>query len=201
MDKIDITMTSVLRPEIVRGTLKSFFKSMFYKNPDRYRLIVNIDPLGNGKATANDVLEVCKNHFKKVVYNISKEPSFPKAVRWTWDQVESPWVFHLEDDWIVHRKVDVDHMIEIMNKYKDLACLRLYKEPIPNVLTPRIFNTKYRYNEEGFFVADDQKKQFGLNPVLIRGEFVKTGRTMMVDDKNPEKLVLGEFLLKLRRRF
>ena len=43
------------------------------------------------------------------------------------------------------------------------------------------------YNEDGFYVAKDWKKQFGLNPILIRRAFIDEAVTRMRGDINPEK--------------
>lgn len=186
MEKIDITMTAVLRPEIIKGTLESFCQNLFVGDRDRYRLIINVDPVGE-KVKPEKIVKTCRPYFDNIVYNISSEPSFPKAVIWTWKQVEANYVFHLEDDWQINKFIDINHMISILEKRKDIACLRLYKEKMPNNKTPVIFGSRYQYFDDGFFVAQDRKKQFGLNPVLIKGSFVKEAVPLMVDYKNPEK--------------
>lgn len=186
-ERIDITMTAVLRSSILDKTLKSFHKNVFYKDIERYRLIVNIDPVGDNEKFKN-ITRVCKSYFDDVSYNMPRKPSFPKAVIWTWSQVKANWVFHLEDDWIIHRKIDIDDMINILKERPPIACLRLCKFPISNSKRPKLFNCRYDYNKRGsFLLASDRKKQFGLNPVLIRGSFVKGAVPQMVDYKNPEK--------------
>ena len=185
-EKVDITMTAVLRSRVLKQTLESFCKNVFYGDRSRYRLIVNIDPVGDNEKPKG-VIKTCRKYFDNVVFNVAKEPSFSKAVIWTWKQVEADFVFHLEDDWIIYRKIDIDNMIRILKERSGLACLRLYKEKLPKGKKPRIFGCRYKYNKEGFFVADDRKKQFGLNPVLIRGEFIQQALPLMTDHRNPEK--------------
>src|SRR4030043_1164252 len=101
---IDITMTATLRPQVISQTLESFCRNIF-KDRNSYRLIVNIDPVGEKVKTAK-VLEVCKQYFKNIVFNTPKFPSFPSAVVWCWSKVESDFSFHLEDDWISVCKID-----------------------------------------------------------------------------------------------
>lgn len=187
MEKIDITMTAVKRPGILQGTLKTFCERLFTER-DRYRLIINIDPVGE-KVKPKEVLRVCKMFFKKeqIVYRVPKKASFPKAVIWIWSQVEAPWVFHVEDDINLLREVDINHMIEILKNHKKLACLRMPRMKIPKKKTIRVFGSPYFFNEEGFYVAKDQKRQFGLNPVLIRSEFINAAVPRMVETINPEK--------------
>lgn len=185
-EKIDITMTAVRRSSILKKTLSSFCEHLFYDNNDRYRLIVNIDPVGDLEKMKR-VVHQCKYYFKNVIFNIPATPSFPKAVIWTWSQVEAPWVFHLEDDWIIHRNIDINDMIRNLTERPGLACLRLYKRPIPNNKKPKLFDCRYRYNKSGFFVAGDSGTQFGLNPVLIRKKFIDQALPLMDPERNPEK--------------
>jgi len=198
--KIDVTMTSVLRPGIVNVTLKSFCEK-FLTDRSRYRLIINIDPVGEN-VKPKEVVKVCENYFDEVIYNVPNEPSFPAAVIWTWRKARSEWIFHLEDDWLISRDTSINHMISILERHQDFACLRMPKHRIPNKRAIMMFRSRYRYNPEGFYVADDRKAQFGLNPVLIRGSFVKRAVPLMITTKNPEKqfrygnILMREFIMK-----
>lgn len=188
MEKIDITMTATIRPSILKKTLESFYKNMFYKDFERFRLIINIDPVGD-KVKPKEVIRVCRKYFSKsqILVTIPKYPSFPQAVLNVWNQVEANWIFHLEDDWILNKKIDIDDMISILKDYNDLACLRLYKFKTPKGKKPTFFKSQYIYNKRGFYIAVDKKRQFGLNPVLIRGKFFREALPLMVNTKNPEK--------------
>jgi len=187
-EQIDVTMTATLRSSILNKTLESFNQNFFYKNPKRFRLIINIDPVGD-KSSVKKMLSICKKYFSKhrILVTTPKVPSFPQAVLNVWNQVEANWIFHLEDDWILNKKIDVDDMISILKDYNDLACLRLYKLRTPKGRKPIFFKSKYVYNKRGFYTAIDKKRQFGLNPVLISGKFFKEAYPLMVNNKNPEK--------------
>jgi len=187
MKHIDITMTAVIRPAVLESTLKSFCTNLL---TDRkiYRLIINIDPVGEKGRTKEDMLNVCNSFFDNVVYNYPDEPSFPKAAIWTWKQVKAPYFFHLEDDWLMNRPVEMKTLTKILHKNPHLACVRLYKHNIPNKKNPRLFNSPYTFNEKAnYFQANDSKKQFGLNPVLIRKEYIDEALPLLVEHKNPEK--------------
>ena len=185
-DRIDITMTSVLRPSIMSETLVKIREHVCRGQEDRYRLILNVDPIGENIDPMRMVKVAMKN-FKNVVYNIAEKPSFPHAVKWVWSQVEAHYVFHWEDDVNILYDIDVDDMISILKKYKKLSTLRLYKAPTPNKTRFYTFACNWKYKPEGFYVASDWKKQFGLNPILIKSEFVKEAVKRMVDNTNPEK--------------
>lgn len=182
---IDITMTAVLRPSLLDETLTTITKNVV-DIPERFRLIINIDPVGEN-IHPQKVIDVAKKHFKNVVYNVPLKPSFPKAVKWIWSQATAPYIFHWEDDVFILRKIDILDMIKIHKIYPNVASLRLFKFNTPNKKIIYTFGSKWRYHEEGFYIADRWQEQFGLNPNLIKREFIQEAVSLMRDDINPEK--------------
>jgi len=185
-DKIDITMTAVLRPSIFSETLIKIKEHVCHGEEDRYRLIINIDPIGED-VDPFKMIKIAKKNFNNVKYNIADKPSFPHAVKWTWSQVEAPYVFHWEDDVNILHDIDIDHMISILKGYPKVSSLRLFKQATPKKNIFQVFNCRWKYQKEGFFIGTDWKKQFGLNPILIKREFVQEAVPRMVDHTNPEK--------------
>jgi hypothetical protein len=183
--KIDITMTAVIRPKLLGDTLKKIVENVV-DDIGRFRLIINVDPIGE-KIKPAKVIKTARNYFPNLIYNIPKYPSFPKAVKWTWSQSTAPFVLHWEDDIDILRKIDVKNMMEILNRYDKLSSLRLYKHATPRRDVINTFACKWRYNKDGFYQALDWKKQFGLNPILIKQEFVSEAVPKLRDDINPEK--------------
>ena len=183
-EKVDITMTSVLRPSIIEETLESFCKNIFIIR-DNYRLIINIDPVGED-VKPKEVLRVCRKYFNRITHNIPEKPSFPKAVLWAWSQTTADWVFHLEDDWLITKPVDIKDMLYILKNNSNISALRMYKRDIPEDKVVNLFGSIYRFDEKGFFVSNNSI-QFVLNPSLIRGKFIRQAIQLMVDNRNPEK--------------
>ena len=187
-DNVDITMTATLRPKIFNETLLGIKKYIIGgKDLERFTLIVNIDRAGED-VPPKQLIKISKKHFINVKYNISDSPSFPKAVKWVWSQSTANYIFHIEDDWRFLKKIDIENMIRILKKHKELSSLRLYKLNTPNRKVFKTFMCKWVYQEEdGFYLACDWKKQFGLNPILIKKEFIDEALPKMVDNVNPEK--------------
>ncbi len=183
--KIDITMTAVIRPGILGDTLKTIVENVV-DDIDRFRLIINIDPIG-AKIKPAKVIKTARRYFPNLIYNIPNVPSFPKAVKWTWSKTTAPFVLHWEDDIDILRKIDINNMIEILNKYKELSSLRLFKHPTPKARVMKTFSCRWKYNKDGFYIASDWRKQFGLNPILIKQEFVSEAVPLLRDNINPEK--------------
>jgi len=177
-----IATTATLRPELLEKTYKSFFENLFIDKYN-YRIIINVDPIGS-KIDSQKVVLVAKKFCNNVIYNVSDNPNFAKAWKWCWDQVESDFVFHLEEDWELLSPVEINKLIDILNDNETLATLRLIKMNVPKNL--RFFRSKYIVRE-GFLQAENRSVSFGGNPQLIKSEFVKQARNYMVLDRNPEK--------------
>jgi len=185
IDKIDITMTAVIRPALLSRTLESI-KNRICQDREGFRLVINIDPIGSNIKPMK-VVRTAEKYFDDVIFNIPKTPSFPKAVKWVWANSDAPYIFHIEDDWIINRNIDVNHMISILKKNEKLSSLRLYKNKTPNRKKITTFACHWVYNEDGFYLSKDWKKQFGLNPILIKREFINQALPRMRDNINPEK--------------
>ena len=173
MEKIDITITSTLRQKVFYKTLLSFTKNMLY-DQSRYRIILNVDPIGEDN-TQQKILDVAKGFFRDIVYRFPDKPCFSEAVIWCWEQVNSKYCFHLEDDWRLLVPINIDSMIEIMNKNPKLSSLRLSKTGKPE--------TRSANPETGFVYYP----KLSLNPTLLRGEFITTVSKLMDPTLNPEK--------------
>lgn len=171
-EKIDICMTATIRHHVLDQTLNSFTKQMLHDR-SRYRLIINIDPIGEKLKRRGAELTVAKKYFDDVVYNFPETPGFTKAVQWCWLQTTAPYVLHLEDDWKLLQNINIDWMIEMLNQYK-LTSLRLSKE--------KIGRSKHS-NKFGFIYWP----KISLNPTLFQGDFIRRVAPLMSMAQNPEK--------------
>lgn len=181
---IDLTVTACIRPQIIRRTLSSFKRNLFKDVP--CRLILNVDQVGE-YGTKYEIYNIAQQFFKGIC-RITETPSFPEAFIWTWSQTKRDFVFHLEDDWELLRPVDIYAMFRIMEKYEDLAVLRL---PYKSTGLQSAKNWKYFFPFNGdFFECPEELRQevgFCGHPSLIRGEFVRRAVVHLDPKKNPEK--------------
>jgi len=188
-DIIDITLPTTLRPSVLDTTLKSFCKNLFVDS-DRYRVIFNVDPVGE-ECDPLEIVDIVKSYFNNVKYNIAKNPSFPVAFKWCWDQVESENVFHMNEDWILLRSISIDSMLNVFSIYPEVATLRLSKYKIESDPENLIFfanHCKYIAAKDCLIAAADRRHdQFGTSPQLIRGEYIKQSRSFLRIDKLPDK--------------
>jgi len=157
---ITFTTTAMVRPSIIEQTYSSFEKKMSLKFKD-FNLRINVDPAPHcTEKSMMKVVNIANRFFGKVEYNLSSSCSFPKAVKWCWSDIKTPYVFHLEDDWRLISFVKLDDIIGILNNRRDIdqVCLRAY------------------YNQS----------KLGLLPHVIRSSAAMNFSKYMKDDVNPE---------------
>uniref|UniRef100_A0A6M3L343 Glycosyltransferase n=1 Tax=viral metagenome TaxID=1070528 RepID=A0A6M3L343_9ZZZZ len=194
LTNIDIAMTAIIRPEVINKTLKSFCREAFSKRNHKYRLIINVDPIGRSDVDSMSVISICKRYFPKedIIFNTPNMPSFPKAVKWVWSQVQSEFVFHLEDDWLLLKNIDLNDMILTFRKYDNLASLRLSNKKL-KVVGTRLIDVgplRYEYKREihkKLNVAIGRGVSFSLNPSLMRCSVIKSIVPLLKENVNPEK--------------
>jgi len=185
MTAIDITMTATIRPELIRETLGSFKRNLFLNHP--CKLIINVDPVGEKQDPAK-IVDIAREYFPTVKFRISPKPHFGRAFKWCWSEVEADLVFHLEEDWELLQEVDLQAMINLLNLEPDLAILRLpaFKANENNMKNWNLF---FKWNGRYFECPHDHRTAAGFSghPSLIRSEFVKSTRELLIEELNPEK--------------
>lgn len=160
MRALEFTTTACCRPELVDKTYTSFQKNLLGVDWKQSTLYLNVDPLPSDKKQEY-VKKIAQLFFGKVVSNEPDEANFCKALKWCWNQPKKDF-FHLEDDWIMTRKVNIEDLFIILNGKKelDMVCLRAYAE-----------------------ISDNR---ICLSPALIRYDFAaRSGR--LESTKNPEQ--------------
>jgi len=175
---IDIATSATIRPDILNKTLSSFRANLLNSNHE-YRLIINIDPVGE-KKNPKKVLAVARSHFDNVVHRIPRSPSFVGAVIWCWSQVEADLVFHLEDDWTMDQPVDLDKMLQTISAHDEFSSFGLSKLVLKVLLKRR---KKVTFRDSALIEVD----KMSLNPVFIRRGFVNEASRLLSKKGNPEK--------------
>lgn len=186
---IDITTTATLRPEILEKTFSSFWQNIFSQHDYDYRLIINIDPIGDYSCLSEDVLDVAESFFSDIVYNCPDSHSFPKAVKWVWSNSTSDYVFHLEDMWLAMTSVNLSHLVHILDNYPHIGCVNLYKYVLSDGAPEPNF---YQYNTKQDKRLFLQIRDPLLSPGLYRGDFVRKISKKMNDNDNPELQMWGD---------
>ena len=129
-NKLSFTTTALSRPEILDKTYKSFLNNIKGENISKCTLYINIDPVPNNKLQ-QDTLIVAKKYFKNIIYRMPEQPNFSDAINWCWSNAKTPYIFHLEDDWLLLKEIDINNIFSLFNKTKALEVIL------------RAYNTKY----------------------------------------------------------
>ena len=184
---IDLTITATKRHEILRKTLESFKKNLI---KDAFvRILINVDPVGPDE-NHFDCIDVCLKTFlhMEVKYRAPEKPNFAEGFKWVWNEVRANFVLHLEDDWELLREIDLKDMIDMLNRHKNLALLRLpqFKSTEHSMKNWNLF---FPYNGEYFECPKELTIAAGFcgHPSLIKGEFVQAIAPYIDTTKNPEK--------------
>lgn len=125
-NKISFTTTALARPEILEQTYKSFSNNIEGLDMSECTLYINIDPVPNNKLQEETLL-VVKKYFNNVSYRMPEQPNFTNAVNWCWSSANTPFIFHLEDDWILLKKINISSIFDLFDKMGALeVILRAY---------------------------------------------------------------------------
>ncbi|HRR48551.1 MAG TPA: hypothetical protein P5293_01035 [Bacteroidales bacterium] len=175
---IDIFCTAIRRPIIVEETFKSFKENLFKNH--KCRLIINVDPVGEN-ISSYEIVEIGKKYFDEIYPNTPTEASFSRAFKWVMSQGKNEYVFNLEDDWLLLRECDLSDMINILERNKNLACIRL-----PNA----DFSCKWPANIPKIFLEDGKislDHRFCGHPALWKMDFFRDALKIYDENINPER--------------
>ncbi len=161
---IDLTMTATRRPDLVAITLASFQEKLFERLPVR-TFFLNIDPIWGGEEDGNRVEAIARTYFQTVVRRPA-QPSYGGAVKWLWQQPETDWFLHLEDDWTL------SHKISLRKLRKQMA------EPAVGQIALSNWSR---------IVRRRRPPQIGVGPLFASREFASAASGHMNPDLDPDK--------------
>lgn len=163
--QINFTTTATRRPEVYARTLVSFKEKLRGINLKEQTLYLNIDPLPEkANAQAWEMVALAHQYFKEVIVNEPRQPNFAAAVKWCWQQPQTPYFFHLEDDWELTEPIALGEMAHILDIKTTLTAVGL-----------RAYNFVTRVN------------RICLSPGLFRTADARVMADRMVDSANPER--------------
>lgn len=201
---LDVITTSSCRKTIIR-TYRSFLNQV--KCSGAIRFIVHIDVLHS------ENLKSLKKFFKKlesmrgiqVDVKINDSPSknfheaHAKAVSYLFSRIESPYYFHLEDDWVFQKKLDLDSLLKLMDERLFVDHIRFNRKTIAD--KSWLYHLSDEISEEYLFpnhevVVDGiplvQVPTWSFNPHLGRTSVIKNFVNMKIKE-NPEKYLCHNY--------
>ena len=122
---LDVLTTGLCRPDLYELSCRSFFSGRIKGLPPIH-IILNVDPLGPGDPEA--MLEVAHKFADKVTSNVASTANFSQAINWCTKQIQSDYVLHLEDDWLLLRSFSFDELLESLSQSEFLQLGLGYKK-------------------------------------------------------------------------
>lgn len=187
MPTIDICLVAGRRPDLLHTTLESFNASVF-QNFDVANFYANIDPIFGDIDDEKRTQDVIRSFFPDACIRTPENPNFCTAVKQNWLSTQSPFIFHLEDDWVVNQTVPSTEILRIFSD-KKVAQVSLnhfykkwnYKHGPHHRQWPRwqVFGIKFKF---GFPFPC-----FTTSPSFLTGDFARQAAALMDDRYDPEK--------------
>lgn len=181
--KIDFCMAAVIRPKIIEEAMDSWMEHIVEPNPDfEFNIIVNVDPVGESKYTQKDIITLIKNYSNDLVVRMPKNPSVVNAKKWVLEQISADYAMFKEDDIKFLQDLDLNRMVELLKKYKNLSSLHTDKwGVIPGhkrtLSKNKIFRCNFEWVWQGeFYKATQWQRAFSLLPSLTKADFYKVAR-------------------------
>jgi hypothetical protein len=190
---MDVIVTSTCRRQF-ETTYASFMKNVKYDQG--FRFIVRIDVLEKNKHYLPRLLEFLRrNSISDININTGKH-SFAGAVNYLFKKLQSEHYFHLEDDWLFLKPIDLNAVMEIMKNNKNIHSIRFSKEQIkkPDYRMKKSLAKKNElYLLPGREINIDginliETSIWSLNPYVARTAIVKQFLDIP-EDINPEEFL------------
>jgi len=154
------------RPDVFIRTYDSFRRNLLGIDWKNSKIYLNVDPMPSS-GLVSSVIDAAKEYFGTVIVRSPKNASFPAAVEWWWKTVEEGIYLHLEDDWVLTKKISIKYLVrQFQNKDIQQVIIRAYSRGYRKMcLSPSVirsdFAKKFTFNHN-------------LNPeIQLRTQFVK----------------------------
>lgn len=195
---LDVIITSTCR-KTIEITLKSFMKNVYCSGG--FRFIVNVD-VRNSSYQDRLVNFLCSQGINHVRINPvlkGRLGSHMDAINYLAGAIESPYYFHLEDDWVFLCKIDLDPILNLMGVRSNVHHIRFNKERtreatwlyhLSDIDAPEYQKASRNVNMGGLGLVETCVWSF--NPSLGRTETLKK-LTPLHGGGNPEKQLCSKY--------
>ncbi len=188
LDWIDVCIVATRRPALLERTLRSFHENLFSAFKVR-RIIANIDPLFGSEADQDRCVEIIRQYDPDASITLPNQPNFAKAVANNWLASSTDIIFHLEDDWLLHRPVRPDHLYAFV----DYPWIGQISFNHANKRWDARKNGSFCYASKQLKLAGikcgfgPKKPTFLTGPSFLRGSFAHRSAELMDFRLDPEK--------------
>jgi hypothetical protein len=178
---VTVVITSAGRKEYLKQTIESLQTQLTYDPAKLKWSIIDDYPASQEtqayiRALPDFQVKLLNEQNRGLGYSLNK----------IYEQIETEFVFHCEDDWLFLRPIDLPSMVSYLRERPHLRQLLLYREPIRDLEYPGAISTGTEHYE--------LEERFSFNPHLAR--------TALFHECYPFPLHYAEleYTLKLERR-
>lgn len=182
--KTDICLVAVRRFDILKRTIDSFQQFVF-PNFEIANVFVNIDPFLGTVAEENRMTEFLKTRFPQANIRRPATPGFCEAVQWTWQKARSPYILHMEDDWVAHEPVTPEKTESLFTD--DVIKVAFMNASFAWNGHDKYSARKHRHKFLGITYATSLENRFGTSPGFWRTDAVQRIAPMLNTELDPEK--------------
>lgn len=158
MRDVTLCLTIGNRPDLLKKTLNSLFANAHFHK------VIAVNDFGDKQT--NDVFKkMCPDG---MLLSPDKKLGHHAAVDFMYKHIDTPYVFHCEDDWLFEKSIDLTGVIEILNKNKWMSGI-CFRNLLDFKISPRDFSSVVHESHDGmnFYRLDqlhDQWHGFTFNP-------------------------------------
>lgn len=130
---ITLAMTSASRPRYLKECLVSLFKNLDGQTLWEDLWILHEDVRDPGQSKV--LVKYAEKFFDKVTVTNPSE-GYPRALYKNVHEVKTPYMLHIEEDWLLLHPLDIDKVLHLMETYKnDINQIVFHKRAIQSEFT------------------------------------------------------------------
>jgi hypothetical protein len=184
MQRLDITLVSGCRPDLLVRTLASFQSGLFAHFAIG-GVFANIDPVFGNEDDRAACRAAILGHFPGAEISEPETPGFGAAVARVWAATRGDLVFHVEDDWILNEPIGPEDVLPLMSG-ATLSVVPVARELGWNGRD--LYNFRRRKTRFlGIPVGRRHFNVFGTSPRFLEGAFARRCAELMNPALDPEK--------------
>lgn len=185
MQKIDITLVSGARPDLLNLTLTSFQSNLFQHFSIR-NVYANIDPAFGGSDAQNACGDLIKSMFPKAQIFTPTKGSFGGAVKRLWQLTSDAHVLHMEDDWELNALVKEEDVLPL---FKDDVGMVQFAIQNRDYYGGDYLHITQRKRIFGYELWSKKVNAYGTSPRFIRKGLCNLYGQLLKPHLDPEKQV------------
>jgi hypothetical protein len=177
-------MIAALRPSVIQRTLESFRRNVRYSK--KFRIVAAVAPPPIGEpGVSQDIVKSLLSSFYPLKALTEGTESHSDCQIWIWKHCEGEFFLQWEDDWELLKPLDLDLMVEIMVRRKDLAYINFDRKE-KSLFVYKSYVKSFERLERGLF-SRVRGKSLGGPPAIVRNSYAARAADFMKSNEAPDR--------------